>query len=184
MSDNSESPSEVDVNHFLSELNSTVADDDKNDMNLDDMDSSVDATISTIPLCDEMCSDEAQTTIHSADISVKSDIGIKSFRRNRFKRSKIGKQKKWRASVYSQRLKPSEIGGEKRRKRSKINTPRFHVMQHYRECFQERTEEELNSQKNRAVNEFILDTVMKLKMEKEALFQQVIRLKGKAKTNQ
>lgn len=173
MNDSLESLSEVNVDHFRSQLNSDGADDVKQNINIDDMDSSGDAAISFISI-KESFSDDVQTTIHSADISEKTEIGEKVIRRSRFKRSKRGKQKKSKASANSRRLKASEIGGQKQRKRTKFNTPKFHVMQHYREFIVE----EVECQKTRAVNEFMLEMVMKLKMEKAALFEQVIRMKG------
>lgn len=171
MSEAFESTSEIFVEDVLKQLDRDEANAKVNDIEheinaTDEMDLSGDAVLSANgdPFSDG-------NIVNSTEFSVLSEVGLKTIRRNRFYRSKLGKQKN-RKAPRVRRSKPcGEIdGGPKRKLRSK----KFHIMQNYRQV----TDEKPKRHNIQAVNEYVIDMVMQLKMDQQKLAHELTQLKG------
>lgn len=201
MSDIPNSPGEINVDHFLNQLHSECADDVDKGIDITGKDSSGNSETSPISISSGMFSDEAQLPSQVEDIPMKSDvedpsIGIHRLKSSfavskRKKRSKSTKMRVGKALVHTKRFKPSGVSMKRKKNRNAKNS-KFHIMQNYREIvgsqfaegMADESEEPEDSssqrQKNQSANEFIIDMVLKLKMEQESLQQQIAKFKGKS----
>lgn len=187
MSDANESTSEIYVEDFLKQL-----DRDEANAKVNDIEHEINATDEMDLLGDAVLSANGETfsdgnIVNSTEISVLSEVGLKKIHRNRFYRSQLGKQKNWKAPRV-RRSKPSgEIGGPKKKLRSKKlhimqnhrqvtdeKQKKFHIMQNYRQV----TDEKSKRHNIQAVNEYVIDMVMQLKMDQQTLAQELTQLKG------
>lgn len=182
MCDASESTSEIFVEDVLKQLDRDEANAKVNDIEheinaTDEMDLSGDAVLSANG---ETFSDG--NIVNSTEISVLSEVGLKTIRKNRFYRSQFGKRKNWKAPRVWQSKPSGEIGGPERKLRSKklnrqVNDEKpekFHIMQNYRQV----TDEKPKRHNIQAVNEYVIDMVMQLKMDQQILAQKLTQLKG------